>query len=298
MLPAVTGTPTQGQTLSASPGVWTSSTTVSYGYQWTRCGYRASVLSDSPLGYWRLGESSGSLAKDETGLADGTYAGSGVTLGVPGVVSGDSNSAARFDGISGSMSASVGSNPNTFTAEAWFRPASVSTADNSAVMGKAFSGTGSYWAVTYQGGKLALIVADTTAASGRRTISGATSVSDPTKWYLVDATFDGSTAKLYLNGVLDGSGTVGALYNPGNYPLSVGVANERGYFAGSVDDVSYFGSALSQTRIQAHYNSAVCSNISGATTSSYTPRTNHSPTANSYSRAPPPALPPQTSTPR
>lgn len=36
-VPMVTGTPADDQTLSATPGSWTSSTSVSYAYQWRRC---------------------------------------------------------------------------------------------------------------------------------------------------------------------------------------------------------------------------------------------------------------------
>ncbi|MCJ7692985.1 MAG: hypothetical protein MUO22_06170, partial [Sedimentisphaerales bacterium] len=51
----------------------------------------------NPLGYWRLGESSGTTATDRAGSYNGTYSG-GVTLGTTGALSGDSDTAASFDG--------------------------------------------------------------------------------------------------------------------------------------------------------------------------------------------------------
>ncbi|HEX8157467.1 MAG TPA: LamG-like jellyroll fold domain-containing protein [Solirubrobacteraceae bacterium] len=36
-LPSIAGTPQDGQTLSASPGVWTGAAPISYAYQWQRC---------------------------------------------------------------------------------------------------------------------------------------------------------------------------------------------------------------------------------------------------------------------
>jgi len=51
--------------------------------------YRATVLADTPLAYWRLGETTGTVAHDETGNGhDGTYIG-GYTLGQTGALTGD-----------------------------------------------------------------------------------------------------------------------------------------------------------------------------------------------------------------
>lgn len=49
--------------------------------------YRDYVLSLGPVGYWRLGEASGTVAKDETGHNDGAYVGS-PTLATAGLLSG------------------------------------------------------------------------------------------------------------------------------------------------------------------------------------------------------------------
>jgi hypothetical protein len=46
--------------------------------------YRAAVMADTPSGYWRLDETSGTAAADASGNGNaGTYAG-GVTLNEPG----------------------------------------------------------------------------------------------------------------------------------------------------------------------------------------------------------------------
>jgi hypothetical protein len=61
--------------------------------------YRAAVLADSPIGYWRLGDGPGSTTcHDESGHGhDGTVS-NGVTLGAAGALSNDSDTAAQFDG--------------------------------------------------------------------------------------------------------------------------------------------------------------------------------------------------------
>ena len=50
------------------------------------------------VAYWRLGESSGNVAVDETGNYNGTYVGT-PTLGVDGLLVGDADTAVTFDGV-------------------------------------------------------------------------------------------------------------------------------------------------------------------------------------------------------
>jgi hypothetical protein len=75
-------------------------------------------------------------------------------------------------------------------------------------------------------------------------------------WYHAGVTYDGSTWKLYLNGVLEKSLSVGRLpqslsiqYSAvGTAMNSTGVAD--GYFAGGIDEVRIWNTALSQATIQ------------------------------------------------
>lgn len=55
--------------------------------------YRSTVLDSDPMGYWRLGESSGSVSKDLGWLGDAHY-NSGYTLGQPGALAGTTDTAA------------------------------------------------------------------------------------------------------------------------------------------------------------------------------------------------------------
>ncbi|MEZ5121290.1 MAG: LamG domain-containing protein [Solirubrobacterales bacterium] len=71
--------------------------------------------------YWRLGEASGTSLADAAGSASMTSR-SGVTLGVPGALSGDSDTAARFNGTSGAAQADVDlSATNKVTVEFWLK---------------------------------------------------------------------------------------------------------------------------------------------------------------------------------
>jgi len=62
--------------------------------------YASTVLSDSPLAYYKLGETSGTVATDSSGQGkNGTYV-NGVSLGAPGPLVGVTNYAASFNGTS------------------------------------------------------------------------------------------------------------------------------------------------------------------------------------------------------
>jgi PKD repeat protein len=71
--------------------------------------------------YWRMGESSGSVLADSVGLNSATTSGE-PTLGVPGSVFGDPDTAVRFDGVNDSASAPVDlSSASTITVEFWLK---------------------------------------------------------------------------------------------------------------------------------------------------------------------------------
>src|SRR4051794_22937605 len=82
--------------------------------------YRSAVLGTARLlAYWRLGESGGSTAVDETAASSGSYTG-GVTLGGAGALVGDPDRSAQFDGVSGEMTASTPAPAAGGTLEGWF----------------------------------------------------------------------------------------------------------------------------------------------------------------------------------
>ena len=89
--------------------------------------YSAAVLADGPLAYYRLGDSSGTTMTDSSGNGrNGTYAGS-PTLGAPGLVIGDTDTAVTFNGTSQQAQVPYGSwmNTTSLTLEAIIKPTSV-----------------------------------------------------------------------------------------------------------------------------------------------------------------------------
>src|SRR5436190_2697183 len=82
--------------------------------------YRSEVTATGGLqGYWRLGESTGTTAGDTSNHFPGTYRGT-PGLGRPGILFGDVNTAASFDGTQGEMTANGPTLTTTGSLEGWF----------------------------------------------------------------------------------------------------------------------------------------------------------------------------------
>ncbi|MBK8465326.1 MAG: fibronectin type III domain-containing protein [Chloracidobacterium sp.] len=76
-------------------------------------------------------------------------------------------------------------------------------------------------------------------------------------WHHVAGTYDGSTAKIYIDGSLVGSAA--GVGNPNNTstPFRIGSTNQTGqprFFAGKIDDLSFYDRALSAAEILSLYN--------------------------------------------
>src|SRR4051812_26278276 len=90
----------------------------------TAIGYRELVRETAGIvGYWRLGELSGTTAVDQTGTPDGTYAG-GYTLAQTGALVNDSDKAVLFDGVDGrvSLPGTPITGVDNWSLEAWIKP--------------------------------------------------------------------------------------------------------------------------------------------------------------------------------
>lgn len=89
-----------------------------------RLSYRGEVMADSPLMYLRMGESSGSMAYDETGQHHAAESGS-LNWGVPGPLAFDNDTAVDSSGTGGLVVSETGWLPVGSverTIELWFKP--------------------------------------------------------------------------------------------------------------------------------------------------------------------------------
>ena len=221
--------------------------------------YSDTVKADNPIAYYRLEETSGTVAADSsaTGAYPGTYNVDGAypQLGQPGI---ETNSI----GLSAKATACATSgyypdlNPQgPFSFEIWVRPTSAPTGGNYRCPIGNFGGwatgggSGSGWYV-YQtpnpGSGLAFIM----APAGVWISTGYSLVT----WYHLVGTYDGTNASFYVNGNLIGTQPAsGYLANPAN-ALAVGQrADGYGYWDGNLDEVAIYTNALTADRVLAHY---------------------------------------------
>jgi len=222
--------------------------------------YANEVLADSPVAYWRLGESSGTNAVDETGNHDGTYVNS-PTLSVSGALASDANTAVGFDPAQSEhvTAGLVTSTPVTF--ECWFKP-SVEVLTSSAGVALFSAGSSSGVDAIYLGvaaGSLTNeLITVLSNFSGTTDYVGWTSSTDTisAEWHHLAVVWDGSTYKIYLDGNEKTTEQTGSpvLYDASNVWLagrSYGGGDK--YLDGSLDEVAIYNTALSSTRIAAHY---------------------------------------------
>ena len=194
--------------------------------------YRAAVLADSPVSYWRLGETSGTTAADERGLAPGTYSG-GPTLGRPGALLGDTNTAALFDGSNDQMSvtSSALNLRTSLTLEAWVRPTSLPGSGEDEIIRR----SGQYSLdITPQG---AFRLQLQRSSANTRTITSSGGLASTGVWRHVVGTFDGSTMRLYVDGIQRATSTYAQPLASSTSPTRLASTGSGSWLRGTLDEV-------------------------------------------------------------
>jgi hypothetical protein len=221
--------------------------------------YSATVLGTANLNdYYRFGESSGTTAADGKGSSPGTYT-NGPTLGVTGALSGDPDTAATFDGVNDyvSMARNVGGN---FSIEFWFKSTQgIGTGGqwytHAGLVDSSVSGTtnNDFGVALGSDGKVYAGIGnpDTTIASGSGGYNNGV-------WHQVIFTRQQNTSNSTLTLYVDGSqvaATTGGNKNTLSAASTINVGRllqGTNYFAGSIDELSFYGSALSSGTVTAH----------------------------------------------
>jgi hypothetical protein len=206
------------------------------------------------LAYLRLGETSGTTARDATGVYNGTYINQ-PTLGSLGAIVNDPNTSVTFNGTNQRVNVPALPSATNFTIEGWTYLTN-SSVNNNTVYGNigtvrllARPGTGTWRTAAYAGVTLngtEYVLQPTSPASNINT------------WVYYVMTRQGGTLTLYRNGVQIAQRTdlpATATANLSGYIADQ--ANGNYYLTGRVDDVAIYASALSASTIASHYQAAL-----------------------------------------
>jgi hypothetical protein len=214
----------------------------------------ANIQSDLPVGTWPLNEGSGTVAHDLSGHGnDGALQGAGVQW-----AAGRFGKALSFNGTDGGVQVpdKPAFEPATgLTVSAWIN-SSVAPADFSYIVSKGGNGclTASYGLFSGPNAGLMFYVSND-GLLGTRSPDYGPSVYDG-KWHNVIGTYDGTTVRLYVDGIQVGTGTPDSGHVQyglssssnlviGNYDGCSGLG-----FNGSIDQVHVFNRALGAAEIK------------------------------------------------
>ena len=214
-------------------------------------GCAMSIPATVRVGCWRMGEPSGTAMLDSSGNANhGTYLG-GVTLGQPGALVGDPNTAALYDGVNDfgrvpdSNTLDVG---DSFTLEGWIKRSS--TAKTHHLYNKGANGL--HLVVMNQGAGSQVFLRKTNVTTIARSAGGVGAGT----WHHIVATKNGtSSAKIYIDGVLDTVAVSPAVTIANTaFPLTFGVADST---PAVYDEFALYDTALTAAEVAAHYNAGI-----------------------------------------
>jgi hypothetical protein len=219
--------------------------------------YRATVLADGPVAYWRLGEATGStMAADETPNDYSATIGTGVSWGAPGAILHDANTAVFLAGeqcleVAGDRFDYPGT--HAFSLEGWV---SISAPPDN-VYRHLYSKDDEANPAGRQEYGIYLEVNDGLAFE-RFVNSGSRTVVSPTPmlntWTYFVGTYDGTQLTLYVNGMNVGAkGDTRTQLSIGN-PEYMGCKSfSYSGVEGALDEFAIYDFALSPLQIATHY---------------------------------------------
>ena len=216
--------------------------------------YNTMATAATPTAYWRLGETTGTLADDAAGTRDGTYTG-GVLLNRTTLVSGG-NPAASFDGVDDRVTATSFTDTVEVTMAAWIKPDDI-------VKDQMFFSTGSTNYLRLLNGEPFASVA--TAGAGQVTVDSNFDLAVGQRAFVVATYRPSEGLRIYVNGELKATNTnqAGVSWKAiGNASFAYSrigrwVDTDVRAFDGVIDEVSVFGSALSAQHVRELYTSGV-----------------------------------------
>ena len=223
-------------------------------------GISADGVTSGLVGYWKLDESTGTVAYDFSGNGN-----NGTSTNGPTSVSGQVGQALSFNGTNNYVTIGNPSNlqfdTNTpFSVSFWVKAPSAATNVGFVTKTPTINGIGWYvWSFSGYNSLRFSFYNGTTAY----VVSTSQIINDGT-WHFATVTFDGSQnrsgMKAYFDGDLSGTGTNGAMSFSvlNSNPVNIGARNNNGNFLnGIMDEVRIYNRALSAAEIKTIYTSNI-----------------------------------------
>ncbi|MFF2774198.1 LamG-like jellyroll fold domain-containing protein [Streptomyces sp. NPDC058052] len=225
--------------------------------------YRNLVLDAGPVGYWRLGETTGETAASEavssTGMKEGLYR--DVTQGAAGALAGTTNKAGTFSQAHVELPDSILSRSTALSVEMWFRTGryeGVLLGFQDAPLGDApGADTRPVLEIDPNG---YLVGAFDTVGTSENAMSSGKAVDD-NQWHHVALTSNGTSQTLYVDGV--STGTLAGPVDHGGKTytyLGAGYSNRMWatgegdrHFAGALDEAAVYHRALDAGTVKEHF---------------------------------------------
>jgi len=196
------------------------------------------------VGWWKMDEGSGTALLDSSGNGN-----NGTTVGGPTWVSGVDGLAINLNGTTQYATVPDAATLDITTAitlAAWINPSSAGT--RSILRKSTQGGINGYEIALSSGGNVFIRFNQQASADTYRLNS--TSIYPTNTWTHVAGTYDGTTMRIYINGVLDNS--IAATFTIAVNTLALGIgAQPLGAtpFQGAIDDARIYNGALSETDI-------------------------------------------------
>jgi hypothetical protein len=214
--------------------------------------YSTAILGDAPALYYRLDESSGSVAADSSGHGrNAAYQPlSGFALGAASALVSDTDHAVTSALVVDSSSAGVPVGNADRSVEVWFR----SSGGGGGLVSWGPRGTGQKFSVSIGNANTNKITVDGWGPS--YVFDAGRSWAD-SSWHQMVVTYTGATtsAAVYLDGQLVGAHSLGGALATGfdSGGLTFGGGDGVNAFFGSLDEAAIYPSVLSLTQVQAHF---------------------------------------------
>ncbi|MBI3231684.1 MAG: fibronectin type III domain-containing protein [Candidatus Doudnabacteria bacterium] len=200
-----------------------------------------------PVGYWKLDDASGTTTADSSGNGN-----NGSLTNGPVWTTGKVNGGLSFDGVDDYVLIpnSPSLSPTTaITLTAWVN---ISNTNTTKMIVAKYDSTGASYFLRVGGSRVRFNV----NAGG--TLSGppdSATLLSPNTWYHIVGTYDGTQAKLYINGLLNTSIAKSGAINVTSLPVNIGRHGSNLMFMqGLIDEVRVYDRALSQSEVTALYN--------------------------------------------